>query len=151
LFVLKHRLLSIKETIAIAFVTIATFLLTFAPFIFHHFDSFLQMNPFLVQSTLMPLEYSIFCIILSFGTFFVLKQKKDVYFYSGLILFLTIAFHCGASIEKYNFYETFFNGRADISYFIFCVPFLLYYLIVVDDDYDLTTMAFFKEVIKVGR
>lgn len=129
IYCLKYQYLSIKKTFLIALICIFTFSLTFVPFIYNHINDFKIMNPFIIQSSfLMPLSYSLFCIFLSFGTYFIVKKKNEVYFYSGLILFLTIVLHYIYHIKAHNFEDAFFNSKADISYFILCVPFILFYL-----------------------
>ena len=138
LFVLKFRLISIKEFLQIGAVALVSFVITFLPFVMNHFDDFMKANPFVIQSSfLMPLSYSMGCIAISFGTFFFVKQKSDVYFYSGLILFFTILLHHLYKIGEYGFRDALMGSRADISYFILCVPFLLYYVVNIEKQTDI--------------
>jgi hypothetical protein len=130
LFALKYQFVSIKDTLQIGLIAFILFILTFVPFVYNHLEDFKVMNPFKIQSSsLMPLEYCLACIALSFGTILIVKQKSDVYFYSGLILFVTIVFYYVYLIKEYNFEDAFFNSQADISYFILCIPFILYYMV----------------------
>ncbi len=130
LFALKNRDISIKNTIIIGIIAVLTFATTFLPFVIGQFDDFLKMNPFIIQSSyLMPFEFSFACIILSFLSYFVVKNRRDVYFYSGVILFITIALHFIWMSMQHGLYNAFFNSKADISYFILCIPFLLYHII----------------------
>lgn len=130
LFALKQNRITLRNTFFVGIIAIIIFVFTFIPFVFNHFDDFKKMNPFIIQSSfLMPTTYSVVCVLFSATTFFVLKRKNDVYFYSGLLLFMTIIVYNGYLIKENNFNETFFNSRADISYFILCIPFLLYYVI----------------------
>jgi hypothetical protein len=141
LFILKDNRIKFLETIYIGIVAIIIFALTFLPFIWNHLSDFMTMNPFLIQSGyLMPTEYSFFCIILSLGSFWICKEKSDVYFFSGLLLFFTIVLHYLYQMSQYGFIETFFNSRADISYFILCIPFFLYFL--VDTEYKTNKVKF---------
>ena len=135
LFALKNREISIKNTIKIGIIAIITFAATFLPFVIGHFDDFLKMNPFIIQSSyLMPFEFSFACIILSFLSFFVVKNRLDVYFWSALILFITIAVHFVWMSMQHGMYEAFFNSKADISYFILCVPFLLFHIVSIQKE-----------------
>lgn len=135
LFALKDIRVKFLETIYIGIVAIIVFALTFLPFIWNHLSDFMLMNPFIIQSGyLMPTEFSLFCILLSFGTFWFCKVKEDVYFFSGMILFFTIILHFFYQMSLHGFVETFFKSRADISYFILCIPFFLYFLIEKEND-----------------
>lgn len=118
----------IIELFQIACITIFTFVITFLPFVYNHFVDFLIMNPFIIQSSaLMPTKFSFFCIMFSILIALNVKSKEDVIFYAGVILFLTILLYFSYTLYITDFKTTFFNSRADISYFILCVPFLYYY------------------------
>ena len=132
LFALRFDIISVKNTLKIALIAICTFTITFIPFIINHFDDFMLANPFIIQSSvLMPLGYSIFCVLLAVGSSLVLNQKSDVYFYSGVILFLTIIFYNIHLLGRFGFQRVFYDidNVGDVSYFIFCVPFLIYYML----------------------
>ena len=135
LFALKNREISIKNTTQIGIVAIVTFAATFLPFVIGHFDDFLKMNPFIIQSSyLMPFEFSFACIILSFLSYFVVRNRLDVYFWSAVILFVTIALHFVWMSMQHGMYDAFFNSKADISYFILCIPFLLFHIISIQKE-----------------
>jgi predicted Na+-dependent transporter len=127
-------MISIREIVILGTVCVVTFALTFVPFVIGHFDDFRKMNPFIIQSSfLMPLAYTAFCVLLAFGSVFVVKKKSDVYFYNGFLLFFTVILHYAYKLTIHGFAKTFFGDRADISYFILCVPFVLYYLAETED------------------
>jgi hypothetical protein len=129
LYVLKNRLYTIREVFQIGLLVIITFALTFLPFVINHFQSFLEINPFIIQSSyLIPSWLSLICILLTFSSYFFLKQKEDVFFYGGLFLFITVLIYFIYQIQKHGFINTLFGSQADLSYFILCVPFFLYYL-----------------------
>ena len=133
LYALKFKVVSIKNTIIICLITIITFCATFLPFIHNHWEEFKIINPFIIQSTyLMPFSYTVSCVILAFLSFFILKNKNDVFFYSGIILFATVVIHYIHQIQRTNFNEAFFESRADISYFIMSIPFLLIHFIMAE-------------------
>ena len=126
-------MISFEKISLLALITVLMFICTFIPFVLNHLEDFMTMNPFIIQSNvLMPIEYTILSILISFITYFVVNDKNDVFFYSGLILFLTIILYYIYLIDKLSFRDVFFNSVADISYFIFCIPFILYYLIEID-------------------
>lgn len=135
LFALKIQNINIKNTIIIGVITIITFAATFLPFVIGHFEDFHKMNPFIIQSSyLMPFEFSFACIILSFLSFFVVKNRLDDYFYSGITLFITIALHFVWMSMQHGMYDSFFNSKADISYFILCIPFLLFHIVRIQKE-----------------
>lgn len=131
LFALKDNKIKILETVYVGILSVIVFALTFIPFVWNHLSDFMTMNPFIIQSGyLMPTEFSLFCVLISFGSFWFCKEKNDVYFFSGLLLFFPIVLHYLYQISLHGFVETFFNSRADISYFILCIPFFVYYLVL---------------------
>ena len=114
-------------------VSFAVFCLTFLPFVYGHVDDFLIMNPFIIQSgALLPLKYSLIFIFLAFIAGFNCKKEDQVYFYSGLVLFLCTAAYFAFHIYRVGYEETFMKSVGDVSYFIMCTPFLLYFLIIND-------------------
>ena len=130
LYALKSKITNFKNTFIIGITALITFTATFLPFVINHCDDFMIMNPFIIQSSyLMPIEFSFTCIILSFLSFFITKSINDVYLYSGLFLFLTITLHFYWKIVQFNIYDALFDSKADISYFILCIPFIIFHLI----------------------
>lgn len=128
MFSIKTKKLDFYNLIQLGLYSLVTFIFTFIPFIWNHFEDFKVMNPFIIQSSfLMPFEYTIVFITASFLSFFVVKNEFDVYFYSGIILFCTILFYFAYTISITSFTTTFFKSAADISYFILCLPFILFH------------------------
>ena len=135
LYSIKSKKSDIVATIKIGCFTILVFALTFAPFIWGHLSDFRQMNPFIIQSSyLMPVELSFFAIFCSFFMFLFCKKDLDVFFYSGVILFFTITLHLLHHSVDESFYKAVFESYADISYFIMCIPFFLYYMLKTDNQ-----------------
>jgi hypothetical protein len=64
----------------------------------------------------LALVFSFFC-----------RKKSDVYFYCGLVLFLSMSIYSMYHVCTKGFYQAYFDSNVDISYFIFCVPFALYH------------------------
>jgi hypothetical protein len=88
------------------------------------------MNPFLIQSSaLVPFEYTLLFILIAFITGIYCKSIKDIYFFSGLVLFISIVIYFLYHINLVGFKNTFFGSDADISYFILCTPFSLFYVL----------------------
>jgi hypothetical protein len=129
IYALKHRFISFNLLLKYGIISILTFAFTFLPLIIFYPNDFWQMNPFLVQSGfLMPSYYTYLIILASIVLAWFLPKNASITFYAGLILFFTIIIYLGYHIFKNGFYEAYFGSSADISYFIFSVPFLLYFL-----------------------
>ena len=132
IYLLSKKNINLIQLIYIGFITVITFTLTFIPFIWNHLQDFKIMNPFIIQSSvLMPFKYTLFFIFLSFIVGFVCKSKDDVIFFSGLVLFLSICLYYIFWIIQTSFVNTFFESGADISYYIFCLPFCIFHMLKI--------------------
>ncbi len=130
LFALRKNIISFKKLIILGAVALLIFGVTFLPFVMGHFEEFKIMNPFLVQSTfLIPFQYTIGFIFLALIFGFVCKKSADVYFYCGLILFISILIYFLYHCFIIGFSEAYFGNVIDISYFIFSAPFFLFYVL----------------------
>lgn len=129
IYALKSKKISFGNIILLGLIALFIFALTFLPFVYGHIDEFMSMNPFIVQSTfLIPFYYIFIFLLMALGAAFLCKNVKDVYFYSGLVLFLSIVIYLIYHTVTYGFEAAFWQNSVDISYFIFCIPFcLLYY------------------------
>ncbi len=126
-YLLKSKIIGVKHFFYVAIVSLCIFCLTFLPFIHNHLSLFLKMNPFIIQSSgLMPFNLTLIPITLSFIAGYYAKNKIEIFNYSGYLLFLTIVIYFIYSTFRFGFYNTFFKSYADISYFILCIPFLLF-------------------------
>ena len=135
IYAIRSEKIDIKNTFFIAIIALLAFVVTFVPFVWNHITDFKKMNPFTIQSNgLMPLKYSLFFILTSFFIAFKCKSQDDVYFFSGVLLFITIVFYFLYTINGCGFYNTFFNSVADISYFILCIPFCMYHFLILKNN-----------------
>ena len=106
-------------------VFLLSFALTFLPFITIYFDQFWEVNPFITQSTLVPSIFIfIFIILAIIGSFFC-RNYNDVTFFSLLLLFGIVTVHVINSACQYGLEAVIFESKADISYYLFCIPYLL--------------------------
>jgi hypothetical protein len=130
LFLLIQEKQNFVKLFSIGLISIFTFCMTFVPFIYNYFDKFLVINPFIIQSSfLMPTEISFTCILLSLSCIYLIKNKLDVFFFTGLSLFVTILVYHLYIYSIRGFHATFFESHADITYFILCIPFFIFYYI----------------------
>ncbi|MBX9807334.1 MAG: oligosaccharide repeat unit polymerase [Flavobacteriaceae bacterium] len=129
IFALRTKKIDLENTFYLGIITLFIFSLTFLPFVWNHFADFKLMNPFIIQSSfLMPFKYTLLFIFIAFCLSFFCKEEEEVYFYSGLSLFLTILFYFGFMIFNYSFKTAYYESKADISYFILCLPFFIYHI-----------------------
>lgn len=135
LYLLKFKEISVTQVFQLGIIAVFTFILTFLPFTYNYFEEFKTINPFIIQSDyLMPQYLTYLCVVSTFMFVFLVKSKEDVYFYSGIALFLTILVYYMYHVLNSGFYEAFFESRIDLSYFILSMPFLLFYLFKKTDD-----------------
>ena len=127
---LKSKNINFKQVFLIGLISSITFIFTFLPFVWKHFEDFKQMNPFIIQSSaLMPFRLTIIFILFSLFAGLITKSIVDIYFYSGFILFITIIGYYCYHFWIEGFHKTFFDSSADISYFILGLPFSLFYIL----------------------
>ena len=108
-----------------AIVFLFTFILTFVPVYALGPDQFFARNPFLTQGTvLLPFFWIICFLILTIGISFKVRSFRDVIFYSGVLLFLIITGHVIYALIDSGI-DAYLTAGADISYYLFCFPFLL--------------------------
>lgn len=110
-------------------IAVASFIFSFLPFIVCFPDDFFVMNPFIVQTSfLVPSYFTIIFLAMAFLLSFLVKNDDDKFFYSGIGLFLAICTYAGYHYFSHNHKLHELTQNIDISYFIFCVPFLIYFL-----------------------
>jgi len=126
----KAKEVTFKQLFVMGTIAIVVFALTFIPFAIGIWADFMVMNPFVVQSSfLMPFGYTLVFIAMAIVSPLLCRLREDVYFYSGLVLFLTILFYVGYQIVTTSYKTALIDSGADISYLILCTPFLVYYYI----------------------
>ncbi len=127
--------LSFKRLSIFISIALVAFISTFIPLIIYFKDDFFTMNPFIIQSSfLVPEFYIIIFILISVLLSFLVKNRSDKFFYSGVTLFISILIYSIYNLVNYGYEVSFINSKIDISYFIFCLPFLIMYLIEYDDN-----------------
>ena len=126
---LRNREIEFKRISLFLTIAVLAFAGSFLPFILLFKDDFFTINPFIIQSSfLVPQVYTLAFMIIALFLAFLVKEKRDKYFYSGLSLFLAILIYAVYLIRIFGFQTAFIHSKIDISYFLFCVPFFFYYL-----------------------
>ena len=126
----KINKIDVKKSVIIGFSLFTTFAMTFLPFVWNFSSDFRVRNPFITQSSvLLPsyFQYYFFGMCLIFT--FLIKSRKDVIFYNVVTLFVTILIYALYVINEEGFEKAYFGNKIDVSYFIFCLPFALYFLL----------------------
>ncbi len=128
IYALRLKVYSLKQLTIVGLIALATFVITFLPFVIGHFKDFTQMNPFIVEGTaLLPFHYTVGFAMLAFSLAVFTKDNLDVLFNSGLVLFISIVIYVIHNISINGLQTAIFESKTDISYFIFCIPFFLFF------------------------
>ncbi|NEN22022.1 hypothetical protein G3O08_00700 [Cryomorpha ignava] len=127
---LTNREITFKRLFLFLSIAVLAFGASFLPFIIFFKDEFAMMNPFIIQSSfLVPTFYTAIFMLISIVLAFFVKNKIDKLFYSGLSLFIAIFIYSVYHIVNFGYEKSYMNSNVDISYFIFCMPFLIMYLL----------------------
>lgn len=125
--------ITFKKLLLFVSIALLAFVSTFIPFIYFFKSDFFTMNPFIIQSSfLIPTFYTFIFILISILLTFLVKNKTDKLFYSGISLFIAILIYSIYSLVNYRNGLSIIESPIDISYFIFCIPFLIMYLLEND-------------------
>ena len=133
--VLRRKAISLARLIRWGICFLGAFALTFLPFYLMDPHTFTRLNPFITQGdVLLPFAWVLAFVGLTFFLAFLARREREVYFYGGLSLFMVITGHVAYGLYD-NGIASFLTDGADISYYLFCFPFLLE-TIVNKDEYD---------------
>lgn len=129
ILLIRSKQLAWKDLMWIGSIAGFVFGLTFLPIVLGHWTEFLEMNPFVVQSSfLIPPYYILVFMAISVGLGLYFKPKNHL-FANGLSLFLPIFIYFIYHSVLAGLQGALHNSQADISYFIFCIPFFTEYLL----------------------
>ena len=132
---LNNGEITLRKMFVFGLIALIGFISTFIPFIYFYKNDFFNMNPFIVQSSfLVPKSYTIIFILISIFLSFMVRNRIENFFYSGISLFVSILIYSIYHIYNYGYYVSYINSKIDISYFIFSVPFFIIYLKKIDSD-----------------
>jgi len=125
---LSYSLLRRKDVstyVKIGALMAAGFCLTFAPLVCWGWRSFLQNNPIFLQSSFSPLPVTVAFVAISFAGGLFLKSFDGYLRFCGIMLFLIVAISTACYAASVGWKRGFYDSKFDISYFTFCVPFLI--------------------------
>jgi hypothetical protein len=134
--------ITFKKLFLFLSIALIAFISTFIPFMYFFYSDFFTMNPFIIQSSfLVPKFYTLIFMAISILFAFLVKNKTDKFFYSGLSLFIAILIYAIYHLFNYGYEVSYINSKIDISYFIFCIPFLIKYLMENNNKDEKITIA----------
>ncbi|HUX92475.1 MAG TPA: hypothetical protein VMV36_01620 [Ignavibacteriaceae bacterium] len=118
---------NIPKGITFIFLLALVFWFTLLPFFLWDQNSFLTNGPFAVQSYLSFLPFWNVIIILGIAIYlgWIVSNLNEVFFATGIMLFLPVFLSMLYKIFEVGFYQAVVYDVFDLSYFIFCMPFLL--------------------------
>ncbi len=130
LHAIMAKSITLRMFIPYGVIAFIAFTLTYLPFSVNYISDFLVANPFIIQSTfLIPFYYTVGFVGIAFILSYVCKNNNDVFFYSGLSLFVAITIYFVYHVVKVGVHTAYIESVVDVSYFIFCTPFFLYYIV----------------------
>ena len=126
-----NRQIAFVKMLRFGFLAFSAFVVSFIPLVIVWGGKFFEMNPFIIQSSfLIPTGYAVLFICMAVAFSFFAKKGADKYFYSGLSLFVSILIYAFYHLAHSGFEATYLGSKADISYFIFSVPFFIKFLMM---------------------
>ncbi len=107
-------------------------ILTLGPFLIWDAKHFVESGPFAIQLSYIPVWVFILSIIASVACGLGIKSLKGIYASISVMLFGVVFIAFVISIVNSGLAESVLGDRFDISYFSFCLPFLLISLTIKD-------------------
>ena len=132
--ILRESTVSIGRFCWMVAVSVIAFIASFLPFLLIWPTEFATMNPFIVQGSFLlpPVVIGLFFIGAVVASYTLVKMHAALL--SGLLLFGMILVYAIYHVLQLGWTATYLESKVDISYFLFCVPFLGYYLIASTYD-----------------
>ena len=130
LYKIRAKELSLTQSAIWFGIAMTAYLLPLGMFTLIYPHDFWRMNPLIVQSEFLIPPYFVGVFILIALVLGIRTQTINrVYLSSGIALFTAILIYFCYHIATSGFETAYINSKADISYFIFCIPFLLYSMV----------------------
>ncbi len=130
------------------FLVLLAFYLTLVPFYLWDQISFMLYGPFAIQQKVAALPIGIVAVILVIAIYsgWIASNLQEVFFASGVVLFLAVLISMILKLFAAGFMQAVVNDVFDLSYFIFCIPFLLLSI----GEYNNQTEFSFLKILKAG-
>jgi len=135
LYAYRKDILPVSKILISVIIVFTVFAFTLLPLVILFPAEFLNINPFVIQSTfLIPPGYIFVFVIIASLISILIKSRSELFFYNGLMYFLTIAVYFLYHVVNSGFYTALIASKADISYFIFCLPFFMYSILIGNSE-----------------
>jgi hypothetical protein len=109
----------------LSLVTAFSFMATLVPFLIWDFAYFVHHGPLAVQSIYAPLWFIITTVILAIILGFKVREHNQIYPAIAFMLFGIVLIPFFIAISEFGIVRAVFYHQFDISYFCFCLPFVL--------------------------
>ncbi len=118
----------LRRVAGVTLVSALAFFLSFLPLVAGWPGAFREMNPFLVQGTFLvpPVVVALFFALALLAAY--RARRTTAPWLSGVVLFVAILIYAGVVVADHGWEAAYLDSQIDISYLLFCVPFLGYYL-----------------------
>ena len=110
---------------AFAAVAVGTFFLTLLPFVLWNPGLFLSNGPFTIQFGYLPFWIILGVLGAAAVAGLLVRERREVLFSIGVLLFVVVFIAFCLKVLESDVSATLSIDRFDISYFVFCTPFLL--------------------------
>lgn len=101
------------------------FVLTFVPLLAWGWAAFAQKNPILLQSGFSPFPVTLAFLAACMAAGLFVKTIRGCLLVCGTAIFAIVAISAALSVGEFGWKDALFGSKFDISYLIFCVPFLV--------------------------
>lgn len=127
IYILYYFRGEIKNGIIFSLIAIAVFILILVPFVAWDYKSFINNGPFAIQAFLAHLPIWVLLAVFVFTIYagLLVSNIHEVFFAAGVVLFLPVFFSMIFAIADVGFYKAVVGDVFDLSYYVFCVPFLV--------------------------
>jgi hypothetical protein len=115
----------LKQGLLFVLLAAAAFVLTLLPFMVQNVDRFIASGPFAVQGRFFPMPVTVLALLAAIIGGWRARSFRVLLFAMGTVLFAVVLAAALMSVAHEGVRIVLFNDQFDISYFIFCVPFLL--------------------------
>ncbi len=127
IFLLYFFRQNLQKLFVFGTIMIFTFALILMPFVLWDYLAFISNGPFAIQSQLSYIPFGIVVLFLLIAVYtgWSVRDIQEVYFGSGLLIFLIVIISYLIKIFEFGFYTAFFEDKIDLSYLVFTFPLFL--------------------------
>jgi hypothetical protein len=125
LFILFFFRNDFKKVVIFKSIMVLTFCLFLLPFFLWDMSYFLTEKFWAIQFLHLPVWIIVLLVLIYYYTGWMIADLQELFFSSGIFLFINVSISFLIIISKVGFYQALFKGNFDISYYALCIPFLI--------------------------